>query len=604
LRPLVRLTAVAIVVPCAVSMAIGLWVLTSSTAEHRNLERATLLKTLATQTCVALEPLLASNELTAARKIVASAGSAAGVTRCSLVLPDGRVLADSEVRAINIAQLPHSWTGPVDALASELHGSGPYITRAIAVPGRGILLLHIQFAHATTGVSTADATGFALLAIVVLLLVWVAMRRLQARLTAVGKLTDAVQAVASNPHAALEEFKLSETRYTGCEAWNVVIGRFASLEQCSRATTARSLLATRDGSVSTASHEGDRGGLGAVVDLLPTGVLLIDAEGKVSACNGAALALLGTEAAQILGVDIRAVLQDDAFVQVITATLKRAFGGERRTLEIARHNNRDGVIRLHVRPLRRDDHGGCLVTIEDITQQRIADAARNQFVAHATHELRAPLTNIRLCLEATLDVDDALNAEELMTHLNQMNDETRRLERLVSDLLSVAAIEAGSLELKEDDVRLDRLFQELQANNADACREKGLDFVFELPPKFPLMRGDREKVAAAIQNLVSNAVKYTPSGGKVSVSAYQENDRFRVEVADTGFGIAESEHHRIFERFYRASDPRVCKITGTGLGLALSKEVARLHGGDLSFKSELNQGSTFTFELPVARQPA
>jgi two-component system sensor histidine kinase VicK len=274
---------------------------------------------------------------------------------------------------------------------------------------------------------------------------------------------------------------------------------------------------------------------------------------------------------------------------------------DRKTIEIERSElHGGGVMRVSVRPLRREGESGALITIEDVTQQRVADAARNSFVAQATHELRTPLTNMRLYLEAALD--DGEKDPALMSKcLNVLNTETRRLERLVGEMLSVSEIEAGSLKIRNDDVRLDKIFEELQADYTPQAKEKKLSVKFDLPPKFPVILGDRDKLMMALHNLVGNALKYTPEGGNVSVLVKDEAKRLIVDVSDTGIGVNEKELGLIFDKFYRAKDPRVAKITGTGLGLALAREVARLHGGDITVQSQLDKGSTFTLSIPIAQ---
>jgi len=127
---------------------------------------------------------------------------------------------------------------------------------------------------------------------------------------------------------------------------------------------------------------------------------------------------------------------------------------------------------------------------------------------------------------------------------------------------------------------------------------------FNLPPKLPLVKGDRDKILMALHNLVGNALKYTPKGGSVTVNVQVDSKQLLFSVSDTGIGISDEDAERIFERFYRAKDPRVEKITGTGLGLTLAREVVRLHGGEITLKSELNKGSTFTLTLPVSAEAA
>jgi signal transduction histidine kinase len=119
-----------------------------------------------------------------------------------------------------------------------------------------------------------------------------------------------------------------------------------------------------------------------------------------------------------------------------------------------------------------------------------------------------------------------------------------------------------------------------------------------------VIRGDRDKIVLAIHNLVGNAIKYTPNGGTVTVRVVEAKGGIRVEVADTGIGINPEEQALIFDRFYRAKDQRIASITGSGLGLTLAREVVRLHGGDISVRSKLNQGSTFTIELPARAEAA
>jgi signal transduction histidine kinase len=271
-------------------------------------------------------------------------------------------------------------------------------------------------------------------------------------------------------------------------------------------------------------------------------------------------------------------------------------------MEIQRTEERGGgIMRFHIRPMRRDDCGGALITIEDITQQRVADAARNTFVAQATHELRTPLTNMRLCLESALEDQDS-DPKVIREHFNTLNQETRRLERMVGEMLTVAQIEAGSMQLCNDDVRIDKVLEELENDYRQQAIDKHLTLTFDLPPKFPIIHGDRDKLMVTLHNLLGNAMKYTPANGKVIVAVRTDASHLIVEVTDTGIGINPEEQQRIFDKFYRAKDPRIEKITGTGLGLTLAREITRLHGGDIVVQSELNQGSTFTLTLPAQVQ--
>jgi signal transduction histidine kinase len=166
-------------------------------------------------------------------------------------------------------------------------------------------------------------------------------------------------------------------------------------------------------------------------------------------------------------------------------------------------------------------------------------------------------------------------------------------------MLSVSEIEAGSFKLRPGDVRLDALFQELDEEYRAQAAEKRISLAFTMPPKLPVIKGDRDKIVLALHNLIGNALKYTPEGGKVEIRVEANEQELRVDVVDTGIGVAPEESELIFERFYRAKDTRVAGITGTGLGLALARDVVRLHGGDINVQSQLNHGSTFTLTLPT-----
>ena len=266
-------------------------------------------------------------------------------------------------------------------------------------------------------------------------------------------------------------------------------------------------------------------------------------------------------------------------------------------IEVKRNEGRT-VLRFTIRAVRREDEGAALIVVEDVTQQRAAEEARHSFVAQAAHELRTPLTNIRLYVEQAIESGE----EEVQTRaqaLNVINTESQRLERLGQDMLSVAEIESGSMSVHAGDVRLTQLLDELSSDYVAQAREKSIDLKFELPPKLPVIKGDRDKLSLALHNIVGNALKYTPTGGKVVVRVSWERDEVRIAVEDSGIGIKDAEQSLIFDKFYRAKDERLKDITGTGLGLTLARDVVRLHGGDITLRSELDKGSTFTVSIPA-----
>src|SRR6185312_9525564 len=377
-------------------------------------------------------------------------------------------------------------------------------------------------------------------------------------------------------------------------AWNDVVADIEKLRRQNVADRVKETLGQR--------HE-VRNELESVCDALAQGLLLIDDRNHIRYANGAAAVLLRAKREDLLGGDVSKFIEVDS---VLEAVREVAGGAARKrfTLDVERQEDgANGVLRFAVRPVRREDGASAMITIEDITQQRVAEEARHSFVAQATHELRTPLTNIRLYVETAIEEGEN-NPATRARCLNVINGEARRLERIVGEMLSVAEIEAGSFKLNQDDVRIEAVFAELQADFQQQAEEKKIALKFNLPPKLPQVRGDRDKIVLALHNLVGNALKYTPDGGKVSVGLDAGDGQLAVHVKDTGFGISRDDQEKVFERFYRANDPRVAKITGTGLGLTLAREVARLHGGDITIDSELNRGSTFTFVMPVMAKAA
>lgn len=236
--------------------------------------------------------------------------------------------------------------------------------------------------------------------------------------------------------------------------------------------------------------------------------------------------------------------------------------------------------------------------LQDVTQEREREKERSHFLYHVTHELRTPLTNIRAYAE-TLSEGVLKDPDTLRECYNVIVGETQRLSRLVEDILSLSQMEAGAARIKMDDVQTARLIRQVVEDMQAQADAKRLELILTMPPKVPTIRGDKERLAVVLTNLVGNAIKYTPEGGRVEVTCAQEGSRLHIRVVDTGFGIVPEEQEKVFEKFYRSTDERVAGVPGTGLGLAMALEIVRTHGGTISLKSEAGRGSTFTVALPI-----
>lgn len=376
--------------------------------------------------------------------------------------------------------------------------------------------------------------------------------------------------------------------------WNELVAWVGAMQQADRSDRAAEALACR------VERPGDDS-LSSAVDALWVGLLLLDENLMIRQCNGAAGSLLRRDKDTLESALLTDVIDDE---RLLKAAKSVASGLVRRkcTVEVE-HSSEDGgrsVLRCSVRPLRKTESTSILMVLEDVTQQHEADRARSELVAQAAHELRTPLTTIRLYTEELIEGFSEMTEAEQGEAMNVVSSETRRLERIVSDMLSMSEIEAGKLSIVQDDVRMDDVLEMLRHDYEVQAREQGLTLEFDFSPKLPVLRGDRDKITLAMHNLVSNALKYTPPGGEVRVTAECEGERFVFEVSDTGIGVSPEQLERVFERFYRCRDERTSHVAGTGLGLSLARDVARLHGGDVKLESVPDKGSRFMLELPVA----
>ncbi len=357
--------------------------------------------------------------------------------------------------------------------------------------------------------------------------------------------------------------------------------------------------------------KGRQGRLDGVLNSIPDGVATTDAAGRLTYTNLPMAAILGMNdivgasdanysagnAPKLTDLLIEtwklspsdALLSADNKDRPVVTELTRVQDGQRRVVRVARHPICivGGV------------HHECHVwIIRDVTQQKMAEEMRDSFVDTATHELRTPLANIKAYAE-TLALADMIDVEQQKQFLNTINSEATRLARFVDDLLSVSSMEVGSMTLNKQVTELHRMLNEVLKKIKPQIEEKRLTFEVSIPEKLPEPRIDKDKIATVLVNLLGNAVKYTPSGGRVAFRVHATDQNLEIDVEDTGVGIAENELTKVFDKFFRSEDPRVQEQKGTGLGLALVQEVVRLHGGRVSVESEIDKGSTFQIVLPL-----
>jgi signal transduction histidine kinase len=246
---------------------------------------------------------------------------------------------------------------------------------------------------------------------------------------------------------------------------------------------------------------------------------------------------------------------------------------------------------------------GDLVILHDISREKTIERLKTEFVSLAAHQLRTPLSAIKWSLRMLIDGDlGRLKKEqrEIVEKTQQSND---RMINLINDLLNVARIEEGRYLINPTRVNLVQICRKAIAVLGDSFKRKGLKFSFRLLTKKPAsVFVDEEKIVLAVQNLLDNALKYTPAGGQISLSLKEVEDGVLIEVRDTGIGIAPEKQGRVFGKFFRAPEAVLLEPSGTGLGLYMTKNIVEGHGGRIQFESRPHQGARFSFFLPRAKK--
>ena len=336
--------------------------------------------------------------------------------------------------------------------------------------------------------------------------------------------------------------------------------------------------------VITANTEDQLESLMDALNLLPIGVVIVDAKLDRKLQNSAATAMTGVRYVDILV---------DQAVDEMLEEVKATKSGER-ILEVVAGTTRFFKVCGQV-----IDNQRAVVTVEDITEKSRIDTVQTDFVANLSHELKTPIG-------AVAALADSLNGEtetEVVWRLaERIVTESHRMSRIVDDLLDLSRVEFGGTE-EWTDIELGPVLVEVVSTNQHAAKRQGLGLSLTGSAEL-LVRGDRAQLVSVFSNLVDNAIKYSEAGGVVLVESKIEGDEIVVSVTDHGIGIAERDQNRIFERFYRVDKARSRATGGTGLGLSIVRHIVLEHGGSIDVRSEEGIGSTFMVRLPrVIKQP-
>ena len=241
---------------------------------------------------------------------------------------------------------------------------------------------------------------------------------------------------------------------------------------------------------------------------------------------------------------------------------------------------------------------GVILVIHDVTQSYELDRSRREFVANASHELRTPLTTIKMVIEALAGDEGVTKNEMNKSFLDMAETESTRMELLIKNLLTLSQLDSKTMNFNVREFDLEESVAYLAKSLAVNASAHGHKLTFDGAYDPVIIRGDKIRIEQILINITSNAIKYTPDGGRISLRLHDLGDRAEITITDNGVGIPEEDIPHLFERFYRVEKARSSDQGGTGLGLAIAKEFAVAHGGDIRVSSIVGKGTTFTVTLP------
>lgn len=539
------------------------------------------------RSCRLLEPFardaLAAPDAGLQERVV-ELGRASG-TRVTLIAADGMVLADSDEspeRMDNHASRPE-----VEAAAREGLGRAQrrshtlrrellYVALRLDGPKAGFLRLASPAEDSAGELSAARRAvllGTLFGASLALVLAWMFARRFSAPLREVTRVA----------------VDLSEGRYDSR-------ARVEGRDDLGRLAAALNDLGA-DVTRRSAARGREDARLRAMLSGMVEGVVAVDSEDRVVFANQAARALLGIERDPIEG---HALVEAAPIRELVELLARARASGTSEDCEIELfRSGRERVLQAQASPFEGGGQRGLVLVMHELTDLRRLERVRRDFVANVSHELKTPLAAIQGFVETLLS--GALHDERNnVRFLERIAANVKRLSNLVADLLSLARVESGKQEIAREALDARAVLDDVLRLRESAISAKRLSFDCERhgPPLRVL--GDREALTQVLDNLLDNAVHYTPEGGRVWVEFEARDGQGLVSVCDTGVGIPEADRDRIFERFYRVDRSRSHAGGSTGLGLSIVKNLVLRMGGEVGVESELGRGSRFTVRLPLA----
>ena len=355
--------------------------------------------------------------------------------------------------------------------------------------------------------------------------------------------------------------------------------------------------------------EEQRNKLDIILEGIGDGVFAMDKEGTITRFNKVASDISGFESRDVVGKNFKDVLifrrekDDSLYYDFIEKALK-----EKKVQNMANHTYLEKKDGTHVAvadsaaPILDPDKKllGCVVVFRDVTKENEINDMKDEFVSVASHQLRTPLTGIKWYLQLLLKKETGKLNSNQTNFIRSIYDSNERMIKLVDDLLSVSRIDTGKkFEVKKKKVNIVGSFKNVIKTQSVIARKRDVEIKCQKNcPNSIVIRADEDKLVEVFSNVISNAVKYSKTGGKVDVSVKNQKDAYVFAVKDYGLGIPKSVQGKIFEKFFRADNVKKHQVGGNGLGLYIAKSIMLAHGGDIWFESKVNKSTTFFIKVP------
>jgi two-component system sensor histidine kinase VicK len=490
---------------------------------------------------------------------------------------------------------PVSWLG--ERMVRSTEAQHNFLEFHAPVFNEGILMGHVRLGYQLPiiGMNLDELPFFAALALPVFMLTPLFYFLLRREIKPLTKLHASLDQIINDQDAQKVEIQtggeLGEFMQRFAQYVNTTQERIHKLEiQQSGLLTSSKLLSYKHSRVET------------ILQSLPDAILVLDEGDSVSYANNRVASLLGIELHEMLGRKPIQWCRNQNMISYLSRhhATNGQIGYISDSIQLVPENDTEKLLEIKSYPLFSPKDNakllGNMVVIRDTTEEQLVRRNRGEFVAQVAHEFKTPLNVMAMYSESLLG-EEGKSETFRVEAINVIHEEVERLSNLINNMLALSKFELGGMQLKRNRVRLNELLEDAFNNVKQSGRGKGLEFEIDLPKELSTVFVDKDLLRIAINNLLTNAIKYNSQAGKVMVTAEEMEDSIEISVQDTGIGIKTSDREKIFDKFYRSNDSKVREHSGHGLGLPLARQIIEMHRGSLSLESEYGKGSAFTIRL-------